>query len=99
MHEGKETICVYVNTDVVVAPLTMRMPRCFIGKVKGSWRTKVQYFNDVDDIVISNKVKLEFDAKDLYLLDDVFVNDSNENNDSIGKNINDGYHVKRYLSQ
>jgi len=95
----KKQIYIYVDTDDVVAPLTIRMPRCFTGKVKGSWRTEVKYFNDVDDVVNNNKVILEFDAKDLYLLDDVFVIVNNGNNDSVGKNVNDGYHMKRYLSQ
>ena len=52
----------------------------------------MNYFNDVDD-VINNKVILEFDANDLYLLDDVFVIGNN------GNNVNDGYYVKRYLNQ
>jgi hypothetical protein len=32
----KKQIYIYVDTDDVVAPLTIRMPRCFTGKVKGS---------------------------------------------------------------
>jgi hypothetical protein len=95
----KKQIYIYVDTNDVAALLTIRMPRCFISKVEGSWRTKVNYFNDVDDVVINNKVILEFDAKDLYLFNDVFVIGSNGNNDNVGKNVNDGYYVKRYLSQ
>jgi len=89
----KKQIYIYVDTNDVVALLTIRMPRCFISKVEGSWRTKVNYFNDVDNVVINTKVILEFDAKDLYLLDDVFVIGNN------GNNVNDGYYVKRYLNQ
>jgi hypothetical protein len=81
MHQGEEEIHIYINVDDVATPLTMRIPRCFIGKVEGNMRTKVKYFND--DIAISNKVIVEFDIDELDLLD-------NDDDDGIGRNFDDG---------
>ncbi|KAJ6990702.1 hypothetical protein NC653_019074 [Populus alba x Populus x berolinensis] len=63
------------------------MLRCFTSKVEGSQRTKVKYFNKVDDVPISNEGVLEFNVDDLDLfyddVDDVVVG-RNFNDDNLG---------------
>jgi hypothetical protein len=42
MYQREERICIYVD---FVASITMRMLRCFTGKIESGKRTGVKYFN------------------------------------------------------
>jgi len=42
MYQREERICIYVD---FVASITMRMLRCFTGKIESGRRTGVKYFN------------------------------------------------------
>lgn len=85
-HKGKNEIYIYVDVNHVVGYLTMRMPRCFIGKFDDSKKTRKNYFKDVD---VENKVIFKFYANDLDFDGDVVVVDIIINVDNICMNIND----------
>jgi hypothetical protein len=85
-HKGKNEIYIYVDVNHVVGYLTIRMPRCFIGKFDDSKKTRKNYFKDVD---VENKVIFKFYANDLDFDGDVVVVDIIINVDNIGMNIND----------
>ncbi|KAG6774106.1 hypothetical protein POTOM_021455 [Populus tomentosa] len=84
MHEqeGKEEIHLHIEVDHDVAPITMRMPQCYIRKYNDNMSTK--YFVGNDDYK-SNKITLLVDYDD----DDVIMSDDKETDMDGEEDIND----------
>ncbi|KAG6762087.1 hypothetical protein POTOM_032572 [Populus tomentosa] len=69
---------IYAVANHHIAPLTVRIPRCFICKFNNNMQARIKYFKDVN---VNNKVILEFDIDDLnFDYDDVVGNNVNVDN-------------------
>ena len=76
---------IYVVVDHPIAPLTMRMPGCFICKFNNNMQTRIKYFKDVN---VNNKVILEFDIDDLNFDGDDVAIGNNVDVDNVGRIVN-----------